>query len=880
MEMSSSPRIAPQSDSVPKNFIAGIVAWCVQRPWLSVLLTISVVAVALVFDVQHFAMTTDTDALLSPSLAFKRAEAQFEAQFPAATSDIVVVIDGSTPEVAETAANRLAVALKATPSLFRSVSQPENNAFFRQNGLLYLSVPDVTDVTQQMIAAEPFLGPVAADPSLRGVLQSLATVAQGVSKGATKLAQIDAPVRALDGAINAAIKGQNSYVNWRSLIAKKPSKRGELRRIILVDPSVDYAQLSPGAAATDKIRETARALGLDSEHGVRVRLTGPVPIADEEFATLGQHMGLIATIMGCAIVLMLWFATKSGRAILCILLSTLSGLVLAGALGLLLFGTFNVISVAFIPLFVGLGVDFGIQFTVRFRSEQRTAPSASQALVDAGAGIGRSLVLAANRRVRWLPGLPADELSRRLATRRDRRRRAASCPRLESHIPPALLRLMVPGGYVQEAGSRALTHIDGFVLGRRRVVLGMAAIVALACLALMPLVSFDFNPMHLRSVETESISTLLDLTRDPDETPNTINIVAPSLTAAEDLTRRLDALPEVSHTVTLANFVPAHQNDKLALIEDASFLLDPTLNPLAPNPAPTDEEIVASLRSTAANLADAATLESGQPAADAWRLAATLRQLANGAQPQRALAEANLLPGLRADIEQSRNMLRAQTITRQALPPELVRQWLAADGHARITVFPNGDSNDNRVLQRFAAAVQRIAPNAAGTPITIQGSASVVVGAFVTAGVLSFLAITVLLFIALRRPRDVIITMTPIVLTGLLTLGSCVIIGQPLNFANIIGLPLLFGIGVAFHIYFVMAWRGGAPHLLQSSLARAVFFSALTTATGFGSLWLSSHPGTSSMGKILMISLVWTLVSALLFQPALMGPPRENAAAP
>jgi uncharacterized protein len=132
----------------------------------------------------------------------------------------------------------------------------------------------------------------------------------------------------------------------------------------------------------------------------------------------------------------------------------------------------------------------------------------------------------------------------------------------------------------------------------------------------------------------------------------------------------------------------------------------------------------------------------------------------------------------------------------------------------------------------------------------------------------------------LRRVRDVAITMAPIVLTGLLTLGTCVAIGQPLNFANIIALPLLFGIGVAFHIYFVMAWRSGGTHLLQSSLSRAVFFSALATATGFGSLWASSHPGTASMGKLLMISLVWTLVSALLFQPALMGPPPEGRPAP
>ena len=113
----------------------------------------------------------------------------------------------------------------------------------------------------------------------------------------------------------------------------------------------------------------------------------------------------------------------------------------------------------------------------------------------------------------------------------------------------------------------------------------------------------------------------------------------------------------------------------------------------------------------------------------------------------------------------------------------------------------------------------------------------------------------------------------PLILTGLLTLATCVVIGQRLNFANIIALPLLLGIGVAFNIYFVVAWRAGAKNLLQSSLTRAVIFSAATTATGFGTLWLSIHPGTASMGELLMISLFWTLVTTLFLSPALLGPP-------
>jgi len=230
-------------------------------------------------------------------------------------------------------------------------------------------------------------------------------------------------------------------------------------------------------------------------------------------------------------------------------------------------------------------------------------------------------------------------------------------------------------------------------------------------------------------------------------------------------------------------------------------------------------------------------------------------------------------------LAQIQNALAAEPVTLASLPPDLTRDWVTPDGRARVSISPKGDADSDAVLDRFIDAVLKIAPDATGTPMGIREGGRTVVAAFIEAGALSFIAITALLFLVLRRLRDVAITMAPIVLTGLLTLGSCVLIGQPLNFANIIALPLLFGIGVAFHIYFVMSWRAGGSHLLTSSLARAVFFSALTTATGFGSLWLSSHPGTASMGKLLMISLVWTLVSALIFQPALMGPPKTPSEA-
>jgi uncharacterized membrane protein len=284
---------------------------------------------------------------------------------------------------------------------------------------------------------------------------------------------------------------------------------------------------------------------------------------------------------------------------------------------------------------------------------------------------------------------------------------------------------------------------------------------------------------------------------------------------------------------------------------------------------------VQSLRAAAAALRG--VLGASQSAsADAARLAMAFDRLAAAAAGVRSRAGETLTAPLGALLNQIRNMLAAQPVTLQGLPPDLVRNWVAPGGQARVQIFPKGNSNDNRVLVDFAKAVRQVAPDASGGPISIQEAAKTIAGAFIEAGILSLIAVAALLYFRLRSVKEVAFTLAPVVLSGFLTLATCVVIGQPINFANIIAFPLLFGVGVAFHIYFVLAWRSGETNLLQSSLARAVLFSALTTGVAFGSLWLSSHPGTASMGKILMISIVWTLVCALLFEPALLGPPPKD----
>ena len=291
-------------------------------------------------------------------------------------------------------------------------------------------------------------------------------------------------------------------------------------------------------------------------------------------------------------------------------------------------------------------------------------------------------------------------------------------------------------------------------------------------------------------------------------------------------------------------------------------------------PPPTDEQIVQALSDASDAFVEARG--TGRTAALSLRVAAVLAELATAEPSRRASIQRTLMESFGIRLRQIRDALRPEPIAIDTLPQDLARDWLTADGRARIEVTAKGDANDNNTLKRFAAAVLSVAPSATGSPILIRKSANAVVRAFLEAGGLALASITLILFIVLRRVSDVLVTLVPLLLAGVVTMELTVLVGLPLNFANIIALPLLLGVGVAFKIYYVLAWRGGETSLLASPLTRAVMFSAMTTATAFGSLWLSNHPGTSSMGKLLSLSLLTTLAAAVLFQPILMGPPRQT----
>jgi len=441
---------------------------------------------------------------------------------------------------------------------------------------------------------------------------------------------------------------------------------------------------------------------------------------------------------------------------------------------------------------------------------------------------------------------------------------------------PAAIRLFHPPGEPAKIGFRWAVPLDEAARWYRRPLLLIFALLGATGLALLPQLRFDADPLHTKDPTTEAMQTLYDLMASPITNPFTIDIMAPSVADAVAQAQQLATLTLVAHVLSINSFVPVDQTAKLALIHDARTLLDVTLAPRPPATPPSPGEIRQAAKDALAMIEPSLVkLPAEHPLA---QVAGDLRQLSVASDPVVRAADESLTRFLPMQIEQLRVALTAQPVTAESLPPEITRDWLLPDGRARLQVVPKPATQDSVVLQRFVDQVKAVAPDAGGAAVIFESTGVTIVHAFRTAALTAIGTIALILLIALRRIVDAALVMAPLLLSALATVVVIVALRSTLNYANIIALPLLQGVGVSFNVYFIMNWRMGQTSVLGSATARAILYSALTTASAFGALALSAHPGTASMGWLLLISLGCTLISSLAFVPALLaavGAPRR-----
>lgn len=857
--------------------ISGIVRLAVRRAAFVLLAALALAAASTVFAVRHIDVTTDVDLLFARTLPWKQRDRAMRALFPQFADLLVCVVEADSPEAADATAAGLATSLASRPDI-RTVRRPDASPFLDRNGLMFLDTPALEKLLDQTIDAQPFIGQLAADPSARGLFVALALLGMGVERGEADLGPYLATLRAFDASLQSALEGHPRPLSWQRLLAGSLSDLGGPYRFVLVQPRLDHGALQPGGAATLTIRAAIAEQPFVRDGQARVRITGAVALADEEFATVAQ--GAVAGLIGSTLVVALWLflAVRTWRLVVPILLTLFVGLAWTAGFAVLTSNPLNLISIAFAILFVGIAVDFAIQFSVRYREMTAAVPETGAALEAAGrAAGGQILIAAAATASGFLAFVPTDftgvaELGL-----------IAGVGMLIAFaatvtVLPACLRLLAgpPGPMRGEAGFPAAAALDRAVIRARRPLLALFGALAVAGVIAVPRLQFDSDPLHTKDPTTEAMQTLANLTANPVTNPYTIDILARDRAAAQALVNQLQRLPLVDQVLWLGSFVPQDQAAKLPLITDAAGLLASTLAPRGPA-APVSARDLRLAAATASTQLDRAV-----PLLPADHLlvsiAAGIRALRTASDDVVLAANASLTRFLPDQLQRLRTALMAGPVELADIPPEIARDWLSPDGRYRVQVSGKLGGGGNTALRAFAREVSAAVPEAGGAAVTIVETAQTIVAAFTHAALGALAAILAILALALRRPVPVLMVLAPLLMSGLTTALAAVLLGFQLNFANIIALPLLLGVGVSFNIYFVMNWLAGQTGPLASPTCRAVVFSALTTGTAFGSLALSRHPGTASMGDLLLLSLMCTLLASLVFVPALLAtfPPYDR----
>lgn len=844
-----------------------------RNPWLTLGLAAALTALSVIYSQQTIRINSDDSALISQDEPFRKEYQAFIDVFPQFDETTVIVITSDSIDRAEEAVNSMTEALIRRTDLVDTVYSPSADPFFEDHALLYLDAPDLEDVIDRLAEAQPALTALAEDPSLRGLMGELQLSVEQLLEGEELPPGFARMADRISEVSESLLAGQPRSISWADEFL---DQEGEVYRIITVQGRKNFDEEISTSKLIGEIRSIGESLELTPENGVRLRLTGMVPLAHDELETLQSGLSLALVISLSLLTVILGFGVRSLRIIGSILVTLLASLTWTTAWAMLSVGEFNLISAAFAVLMIGLGVDFAIHIGLRYEEESRQSGSVPEALARAGGKAGPSVALCAlTSAIGFLsfvptpyPGLGSLGI-------------IAGGGMFISLIAtltlfPALLALMRPPSS-QEAGrvpllARLYPGVDRWA----GTIVLVAAIAGGVASVLATQMKFDFSTLSMRDPDSESMRTLRDLQAEEIVTDYSATVIAENRSAAEALAAELEALDAVLEARPPSWYVAGDQENKLFMIEDAAFFLESILNPPPPVAPPSDAqrlEAVEGLREAISQLPPGHELDPAWQSAR--RLGAVLDRLA--AQPNPSASALRLEKLVVNDLEERIEWIgRAVTVggvTFEDLPAELRRRSVSPDGLARIAVLPVEDVRDADALGRFVTAVAEVAPHATGRPAVEAGIGQVVVRTFRIAIGISLVLVFSILVISLRSLFDAFLVLLPITLAAMMTTATGVLIDMPFNMTNVVVIPLIMGLGIDNGIHVFFRFRGGESleAMMTSSTPRAVLLSAMTTLAAFGALAVSGHPGMHSIGVLLSFAVIYLVVCTLVVLPAMLA---------
>jgi uncharacterized protein len=866
-------------DNLPDVALAALSRCVVNHPILWLLLAVTVCGLSMTYTRTHLGINTDTTKILSDELPFQKERQRLERTFPQDISAILLVVEARTPEQASAAVQQLGKRLRAEKNSIQSVYIPGEGDFFEREALLFLEPDALRELTVKMAEAQPFIGRLSANNSLP---ELLAILGQAIEQGAGTLpVDLDPLLNRIEAAVQAVLNGETYQLSWQQLMLGDDAMLSPTERFVLIKPVFDFSLIVPAEEALTTVRKAADHLEA-LVPGLRIRMTGEVAMEYDELNTVRHDMTIAGIVSLTLVCLCLGIAFRSLRLVVSTLAVLIAGLILSAGFAALAIGYLNLISVGFAVLYIGLGVDYAIHLCLGYRERIQQSQPNKEALIGATRAVGPSLLLCAiTTSIGFFAFIPTAYSG-------------VSQLGLISGVGmfigffltltmlPALLALfpLRPGRSITPL-IRLPEWAYHFPLRHRRSIRWGALILALIAPTLLTQIHFDFNPMNLRDPYSESVVTFKKLLTRRETSPLTLAVLTDGADDAVATAARVETLETVDKAVSILDFIPDQQYEKLAMIEDLALLLGPQQKPF---PKPKIESVGDQIRALKRfMLILNRAIENRQKAASAplIRLSDRLRDLLETVAmsppdiQQRLLnrLQSSILGTLPATMNRLYAALDAAPIDGiDNLPKPLVERWVSEEGVYRVQIFPKKNLNKIENFREFVNDVQAIEPTVTDLPVIYLESAKAVLTAFQQALISAVIAILVILLIVLRNLKETFTVLVPLLLASLLTGAATVLMKSPFNFANVIALPLLLGLGVDSGIHMIQRLRQipeKAEELLHTSTARGVFFSSLTTFCSFGTLAFMAHLGTASMGSLLAVGVVFTLVCTLIVLPAL-----------
>ena len=858
------------------NIYALVASFSAIHAGKTVAIYIFLALISLGFTVTNLKVDTDPGKMISADLPFRKAFLDYNRSFPWLDNNFVVIVRSNDRKLAREAAQALMQSFKAENNLFSDVFAPGLGGFFDRYGILYLPEQEVAAITARIKAAAPLVRTLAEAPDFSGLakLTSQLTPAAQAGKAPGSLARFfDLAAKT----VTARLQRQTQPLDWTKIVTGGIGQEPDAW-YLTVKPVLDFTSLDPADAALSRARQIISDNEITRNGVVSVELTGEAALNAEELETVTRGAALAGLVSFFLVCLIVWAGLPVARLIVPVLSLLVAGFALNAGFATLVIGSLNMISVAFAVLFIGLGVDYAVHTVLRYWEERLKRKPAHIAALAGAHKTGPALALCTlTTALAFLAFAPGD-----FAGMAQLGIIAAGgiviAFIVSITLVPAVLSLVpFPPRLLARYEAHHL-HIKmprSWWLHVRLGTTVFTVLVAIAAIVLLPDVRFDGDPINLKDPKSPSVRAFRQLLKDQPGEGYAAQLIVKDGDSAAHTAARLAQLPQVLDVRWLDSYLPERQKVKLALLHQLRNIFPVNSN----QPAALDQEsrkvMIGKTIINLSSLEKVPGIDGRLKAAASSLRRALLLILAAGQTSGRLAADVERdlfvqLPGLFRRLAQ---LSVTEPLRVDTLDPDIVRRYITGDGRWRLEIIPRGDMSNEAALRNFVAAIRTIAPNATGTPVEITGAADVVATAMRQAVMIALGLVLLVLIPVLRAAIPVALVLSPIILSALLLLGYTVIFRSPFNFANVIVLPLLLGLGVDSAIHYVMRAREtGAPaQITDTTTPRAVMISALTTIGSFGTLWLSPHKGTASMGELLTIAIIISLVCTLIVLPQLIA---------